>query len=117
MILCKRVPWIFLYFAYASTMLASSTLSVDEAKTRLQVGTIDSILKLAVRGSGNEEQAAHIELELLNPNDQVVHSVSHDSVLKSGFNVLEIPLGTFFSRPNSRLENDFLWYRLRYRLK
>jgi hypothetical protein len=108
---------VLLSLAIPAHLAGDATVRVDESKTRLQIGASKSDLKLAVTNASRRGLSTQIQLDLLDPEDLIVKTVSHESVLRPGFNLLEIPLGSFFSGPSKGKEAGILWFRLRYQLK
>jgi uncharacterized protein YfaS (alpha-2-macroglobulin family) len=92
---------------------ASSALQVNETTTKVLIKGERLVVALAVNNLSDKAVAAHVKLEIIDPQNQVRALVERDVTIKQGPSTLDIPLPVSIS--NKELP-DLLWHRLRYRI-
>ena len=103
-----------LFAARSST--SSTSLRVDETKTRLALLEDHARVSLAVDNSSAGETRAHIRLELLDTEGRVCAAGERDETISAGPRALVIPVGFAASKLGEPQRRLLAWYRLRYRI-
>lgn len=111
-VVCLSVSLLLL----AQLSSASDALRVDEAATRILLEESATKISLALINPSGREFAAHVRLELLDPQGALRASGESDETIKGGASalVLKLPLQIHLLDKGER--NAVLWYRLRYRI-
>lgn len=94
---------------------AERQLVVNEAATRANFDGELPKISLAVENRSGRSAAAHVRLELLDPQGRVYFRAERDEEIKAGASTLELTLGRTAVNPDESLR-ELLWYRLRYSL-
>ncbi|HWT02383.1 MAG TPA: MG2 domain-containing protein [Pyrinomonadaceae bacterium] len=92
---------------------ASTALRVNEAETRILLEGDQARASLAVENPTGRAFAAHVKLEVLDPQGKAVATVESDETIRGGKFSLVAPLPL---RPKDMSDDEALWYRLRYRI-
>ncbi len=115
--------WVIVLFCLFTVSLllsqlssASTSLRVNEASTKLLLEDKQTNLSLAIENPTGQAFPAHVRLEVLNPESQVVALSESDENIRRGNAALVIPLPLQLTGLSENARNEMLWYRLRYRL-
>jgi hypothetical protein len=116
--------WVFLLLClFAVSLLffqlssASADLRVDEAATKFLLDDGKIGASLVVENPSGRSIAATVRVELIDPQGVVRSSTERQEIIKEGTAILFIPLPFQPSKLKDEERNQFLWYRLRYRIK
>lgn len=119
----RRRSWvIFLFSLFTLSLLlsqlssASTTFRINEASIRLRLEDKQTSVALAIENPTGHAFPAHVRLEVLRPDGQVVAMVESDENIKRGNASLLVPLPLQLTGLNYAERNEMLWYRLRYQL-
>ncbi len=103
-------------FVSVHLCVAGVALCVNEAATRIRLHDDRIEVSLAVENPWGRPLAAHIHLELLDPQDRVRAGVERDQTIPPGSSTTVIPLALAASRLKQEDKRQILWYRMRYRV-
>jgi hypothetical protein len=98
------------------TSLASGSLRVNEAATKIRLDGERVEVSLAMGNEVAREIAAHIKLELVDTGNRVCASAERDQVIHPGQSHLPIALMFSISQQSRKEQARILWYRLRYHI-
>jgi hypothetical protein len=119
----RRQGWVFLLLCLFTVSLlffqlssASADLRVNEAATRFLLDDGKTGASLVVENPLGQSVAATVRVELIDPNGVALSSGERAEIIKEGTAALFIPLSFQPARLKDEEHNQFLWYRLRYRI-
>ena len=101
----------------ATNTQPGSWIKVNEATTRFTPGDGVGKVSLAVENTANAALAAHVQFELLDPQDQIAASARVETILNRGANRVEGSLAISKLTESYQARRELLWYRLRYRVE
>jgi hypothetical protein len=110
----RTVFFAFLCFLPPGLSFAQVRLSVDEARTHVQLDPDKTIVELPITNRSREVVSAHALLELVDPRGFVQAHADQNTSLPSGLSKLKISLPPAFAQNESPHHEDLLRYRLRY---
>jgi hypothetical protein len=96
---------------------ARGELRVSEAKTRILLQKEPAEVLLAVENLSDEIQNTRVEVELLDPRNQVASNVTQVQAIERGNQTLTLSLPIYVSKLKEKDRSQLLWYRLHYRLR
>lgn len=95
---------------------AGGDVKVDEARTRVFFEKDPVEIQLAVANSSGKSIAATIQLELLDPDDDILAKTSNTQQLAPGNQTLKLFVPFSVATLTNQERRELLWCRLRYRL-
>jgi A-macroglobulin complement component/alpha-2-macroglobulin family protein/carboxypeptidase family protein/MG2 domain-containing protein/A-macroglobulin receptor len=113
----KTFKTLLSFFVFSVTLLglaetAKPKLTVAESEMRATLGYDSFIISVPVRNTLSTPVSGKLNLELLGPEDDVLATASAERVLKPGATQFKLDLLT----RSLKLEAQFPWYRVRYRI-
>jgi len=104
---------LFTLLPFTNSSAVNSPLRVNEAATRVLLREGKTEIALALENSTANQLPARIELEWLDPQDQVVGRAERGASIAPGSGNVSIALPLVV---DSKHADETLWYRLRYRV-
>ena len=96
---------------------ARGEFKVSETNTRILFDKRPAELMLAVENATGETLNTNIELEVIDPRNNVKLKLNQNHSIAAGNQKLNLPLPLQFSNLTENERSDLLWYRLRYNIK
>jgi hypothetical protein len=113
--LASRLIWVVVFgVVVGGDCFAQDGLRVNEAAAQVQVRTEGCVVTLPVVNPAGQVIAAHVLIELVDPDGTAQVRAEQEAKLATGLTKLEIALPALFKTKTLTDAKELVWYRVRY---
>lgn len=116
---CFRLVAVSLLFVALTVHVSASRgrFQIDESRTRLSFENGEPRIDLTIENPQDRTINARIGLEIVDANDKVRATATHEKTIRPGWTTVRVPLNLTLNSWRLERDRDLPWYRLRYSLK